>query len=44
MMTMILALKLAECQLMRDYLGEYPVVLLDDVLSELDESRRVERA
>ena len=36
----VLALKLAECQLMREYLGEYPVVLLDDVMSELDEARR----
>lgn len=36
----VLALKLAECQLMRQVLGEYPVVLLDDVMSELDLSRR----
>ena len=36
----VLALKLAECRMMKEYLGEYPLVLLDDVASELDESRR----
>ena len=36
----VLALKLAECELIRETLGEYPVVLLDDVMSELDASRQ----
>lgn len=36
----VLALKLAECELIRETMGEYPVVLLDDVMSELDVSRR----
>lgn len=36
----VLSLKLAECELIRETIGEYPVVLLDDVMSELDESRR----
>ena len=35
-----LALKLAEGELCREDCGEYPVFLLDDVLSELDGSRR----
>lgn len=35
-----LALKLAECGLIRQVAGEQPVVLLDDVLSELDKGRR----
>ncbi len=35
-----LALKMAEGQLMHGMLGERPVYLLDDVLSELDEGRR----
>ena len=38
--TAALALKLAEVDLMRKETGEYPVLLLDDVLSELDEHRR----
>jgi DNA replication and repair protein RecF len=38
--TAALALKLAEVDLMRTETGEYPVLLLDDVLSELDEHRR----
>jgi DNA replication and repair protein RecF len=36
----VLALKLAEADWMRAEIGELPVVLLDDVLSELDPSRR----
>ncbi len=36
----VLALKLAEAEWMRDEIGELPVVLLDDVLSELDPQRR----
>ncbi len=35
-----LSLKMAEGQLMHKMLGERPVYLLDDVLSELDEGRR----
>ena len=34
------ALKLAEAALIRGILGENPVVLLDDVMSELDQSRQ----
>ncbi|MCA1554067.1 MAG: DNA replication and repair protein RecF [Chloroflexi bacterium] len=35
-----LALKLAEMELMHQQTGEQPILLLDDVLSELDERRR----
>jgi DNA replication and repair protein RecF len=38
--TAALALRLAEARLLLDRSGEQPVLLLDDVLSELDESRR----
>lgn len=38
--TAALSLKLAELELARELRGEYPVLLLDDVLSELDDSRR----
>lgn len=38
--TIALSLKLAEAQLMLAESGESPVLLLDDVLSELDEERR----
>ena len=40
--TAALSLKLAELELARTERGEYPVLLLDDVLSELDERRRRE--
>ena len=36
----VLALKLAECRLLEEGVGEPPIVLLDDVMSELDEGRR----
>ena len=36
----VLSLKLSECDLVRSLTGEEPVVLLDDVMSELDENRR----
>jgi len=36
----VLALKLAEGEVIREVTGEYPVYLFDDVLSELDEIRR----
>ena len=35
-----LAMKLGEAQIARAVGGEYPVILLDDVFSELDETRR----
>ncbi len=35
-----LSLKLAEMELMKSEGGEYPILLLDDVLSELDEKRQ----
>ncbi len=38
--TATLALKLTELDLMHEDLGEYPILLLDDVLSELDEKRQ----
>lgn len=38
--TAVLACKLAEIEFMRSETGEYPVLLLDDVMSELDASRR----
>lgn len=38
--TIVLACKIAELELMASYLGEYPVLLLDDVLSELDPVRQ----
>ena len=38
--TAALALKLAQREIHRDLTGEYPVLLLDDVLSELDPKRQ----
>lgn len=38
--TGVLALKLAELEYIKSETGEYPVLLLDDVMSELDENRR----
>ena len=35
-----LAMKMAEGEISREYTGEYPVFLFDDVLSELDENRK----
>jgi DNA replication and repair protein RecF len=40
--TAALSLKLAELELMREEIGEYPVLLLDDVLSELDQKRQTQ--
>lgn len=37
--TSILSLKLAELQVIYDEIGEYPILLLDDFMSELDETR-----
>ena len=38
--TVALALKLAEVQIFKDLSGEYPILVLDDVMSELDLPRR----
>jgi DNA replication and repair protein RecF len=38
--TVVLSLKLAEFRLMEDYVGEPPILLLDDVMSDLDDARR----
>lgn len=38
--TTALAVKLAEIELIKEEVGEYPILLLDDVLSELDEHRQ----
>jgi DNA replication and repair protein RecF len=38
--TIALSLKLAELEIFKNECGEYPVLLLDDVLSELDDARR----
>jgi DNA replication and repair protein RecF len=40
--TTALSLKLAEIELMNEEVGEYPVLLLDDVLSELDQYRQTQ--
>lgn len=36
----VLAMKLAEATVVGDFFGEHPVLLLDDVLSELDDERQ----
>lgn len=38
--TTALSVKLAEIDLMKEQIGEYPILLLDDVLSELDGTRQ----
>ena len=38
--TVILSLKLAELEVIRDEIGEEPILLLDDFMSELDQKRR----
>ena len=38
--TLVLAIKLAELQLIEDVIGEPPLLLLDDVLAELDHNRQ----
>ena len=38
--SIVLSMKLAEGEVIRDTFGEYPVFLLDEMLSELDETRR----
>ena len=37
--TVILSLKLSELNIIYDEIGEYPILLLDDFMSELDENR-----
>ena len=39
--TAILSLKLAELEIINDENGEYPILLLDDFMSELDSTRRI---
>ena len=38
--TAVLSLKLSELQVVNDEIGEFPILLLDDFMSELDEKRR----
>ncbi|MHC1749236.1 MAG: DNA replication/repair protein RecF [Cellulosilyticaceae bacterium] len=38
--TVVLAMKLAELSMMKQVTGEWPILLLDDVLSELDDNRQ----
>ena len=38
--TVVLSLKLAEIEILKEEIQESPVLLLDDVFSELDENRR----
>ena len=38
--SIVLSMKLAEGEVIKDTFGEYPVFLLDEMLSELDEERR----
>ncbi|MBE7013170.1 MAG: DNA replication/repair protein RecF [Ruminococcaceae bacterium] len=38
--SIVLAMKTAESEIVNDTRGEYPIILLDDVLSELDTARR----
>ncbi len=38
--TVALSLKLAEAEMFKNRFGEYPIIILDDVLSELDKARQ----
>lgn len=38
--TIVLSLKICELNIIYDEIGEYPILLLDDFMSELDEKRR----
>lgn len=40
--TTVLSLKLAEIEWLAQQRGEYPILLLDDVLSELDDKRKIQ--
>lgn len=39
--SLVLSLKLAEIELMKEVTREYPILLLDDVMSELDNDRQI---
>ncbi|MGT2911987.1 DNA replication/repair protein RecF [Streptococcus cameli] len=39
--SLVLSVKLAEIELMKEVTTEYPILLLDDVMSELDNSRQI---
>ena len=39
--TAVLSLKIAELEIIQEEVGEYPILLLDDFMSELDEERRI---
>lgn len=39
--TTALSVKLAEIDLIKEETGEYPILLLDDVMSELDDNRQL---
>lgn len=39
--SLVLSLKLAEIELVKDVTREYPILLLDDVMSELDNDRQI---
>ena len=38
--SIVLSMKIAEAEIIKDTKGEYPIILLDDVFSELDSRRR----
>lgn len=38
--TSVLSLKLSECEVIKNISGEYPVLLFDDITSEIDKKRR----
>lgn len=38
--SIVLSMKIAEAEIIKDTKGEYPIILLDDVFSELDSQRR----
>lgn len=40
--SLILSLKMAEIELIKNVTGDYPILLLDDVMSELDNYRQTE--
>ena len=40
--TAVLALKLSELEFLKEEVGDYPILLLDDVMSELDVNRRIQ--
>jgi DNA replication and repair protein RecF len=38
--SIVLTLKMSECNLIKEEIGEYPIILLDDIMSELDKYRQ----